>query len=370
MPDYAKIKDALAAVLRTPYAEAAGASLRGSLGEAYEYLSKLPGYFSTGPGATPGGLDALGARHGVRVLTGLNKSMPGVPDYAVMSGGNAAFMDSQNTMGSLIQDLQQRDPRLAAVYTDLLKQGKVNPGTQMYGIDTMANKLGTGGGRGAYGAAYDILMQHPDAANYPATGLTESNTVRRSLNMAGAMEKHGQAAADRIMVSPSQLDLDPGGQGAANYALMHDYNQLPFEQQLGMMNALPMSSTVNRVNKAMNALKGVHSQGGGEADPLMTEAASLGTLDKWTPSTDVDPQYYGRLSDLLTGVSKLTGTPQEVGIDSLRRAGISNDVLTQGLTGADLKSQPYLWQGLAKRHGGVIPVSTPGALSQTYGCAT
>lgn len=102
----------------------------------------------------------------------------------------------------------------------------------------------------------------------------------------------------------------------------------------------------------------------------MTEAASLGTLDKWTPSTDVDPQYYGRLSDLLTGVSKLTGTPQEVGIDSLRRAGISNDVLTQGLTGADLKSQPYLWQGLAKRHGGVIPVRTPGALSQTYGCAT
>ena len=108
--------------------------------------------------------------------------------------------------------------------------------------------------------------------------------------------------------------------------------------------------------------------GRGDTDALMTELNSLGLDRGWQPSTDVDAGHFKRMTGLLHGIADTTGQPQTVGLDSLRRAAITNDALTQGVQAGDLIGQNFLTDGLARAKGGSIPAHTRGALSGTCGC--
>ena len=364
--DYAKLMQAVKLITESPYAEAAGAKARGALGDLWQTLAGSKGYFATGPDATAGGaLSDIGRRHGVDIRpTGLNDQ--GVPGFEAspLTGVGTAYMDSDHTLQQLMEEAQQRGHPIAGVYAGMIKRGQLNPQTQMYGVDSMSLNQGTGGAKNAVPALIDRLMTLPDAANYPATGLSSNNVFKKTIAQAGQLEKYGQAGADRLLLDPSQLTG-----GTDGLQRLNQYNGMPLEQKQGLLAALSVPGTVNRVNNSIKALKDAHLNGASIADPMMTELHSLGLQDGWMPSTDVDPDYFSRMGNLVRGTASITGTPQSVGVDSLRRAAITSDALTQGVQAGDLRGQNFLTQGIARASGGTIPGNTPGALTQTCGCA-
>lgn len=368
MPDYSKLEAALKLVTASPYAEAAGAKLRGALGELWQGLAGTKGFFATGPDATAGGaLADINARHGVRVSpldTGDGLGLGYVSRPA--TGDGAAYMQDHGTLQDLISNaLDTGDTRMAGIYGQMIKRGSLNPQTQMYSMDSQSLGHGTGGAKNAVPALYDKLMTMPDAANFPFSGLSENNVPRKSMAMAQVMEKYGEPGANRILAHPSQLaqNLDVGN------ALLGPYAGLPLEQKQGLMAALSVTRSLNNVNGSLKALNNAHLNGSPHTGPLMTEANSLGVNGGWNPSTDVDPDYFNRLTGLLRSASSITGTPQGVGVDGLRRTAITADGLTQGLQAGDLRGQDFLTQGISRSSGGTIPGNTPGALTQTSGCA-
>lgn len=364
MPDYTKLLAGIKAVTESPYAEQAGAKLRGALGELWQGLAGSKGYFATGPDATAGGdLAAIGARHGVSIRPSTLEGTH-APEFEAspLQGQGTAYMSSNHTLQELIDELQQRDPRMAAIYAQSIRRGQLSPHTQMYGVDSMSLNQGTGGAKVTVPALIDKLMTLPDAANYPATGLSSNNVFKKTIAQAGQLEKYGQKGADRLLLDPSQLSADHSS------ALLSQYVGLPLEQKQGLLAALTVPGTVNRVNNSIKALRNANLNGAGLTDPLMTELRSLGLEGGWMPTTDVDPDYFKRVSDLIRGTASVTGTPQSVGIDSLRRAAITSDGITQGLQSGDLRGQDFLTQGIARASGGRIPGNTPGALSQTCRC--
>ena len=366
MPDYSKLLAGIKAIVESPAADAASAKMRGALGELWQSLAGTKGYFATGPDATAGGdLAAIGARHGVDIRPShLEGTLAPEFEASPLSGQGTAYMSSNHTLQQLIEEAQQRGDPMAGIYAGMIKRGQLSPHTQMYGVDSMSLDQGTGGAKNAVPALIDRLMTLPDAANYPATGLSGNNTFKKTIAQAGQLEKYGQRGADRLLLDPSQLTG-----GTDGIQRLSQYNQMPLEQKQGQLAALSVPGTVNRVNNSIKALQNAHLNGALGTDDLMTELHSLGLQDGWMPSTDVESPYFRRVSDLIRGTSAVTGTPQAVGIDSLRRAAITSDGITRDLQAGDLRGQDFLTTGIARASGGSIPGKTPGALTQTCRCA-
>jgi hypothetical protein len=285
---------------------------------------------------------------GIRTMTKDGKNVA----YTLPTGGSpAGYLETAKQIG---------DADTAARLERAIKQGHLTPTTKFVGADMTGAESGAGGAKAMYPAIIEHTIANPDSALISATGLTFPNMIRKSLAMSGGIEKFGDRAANRLLIDSDQL-----GPLGSDY-LENAYQALPTEAKVGLLNAKVAPDTIGKVNKNLSWLS--TADRGADVDKMLTEARSLGLTDsKWNPSTDVSPDYYPRLAQLMQDLSRSQGVSQTVGIDSLRRAGLTTDALTQGVTAADIASQPYLTNGIARKKGGSIPANKAGPLSQMCG---
>ena len=323
----------------------------GGLGKVYTGSAELnPNYFRSPERVPATSLQELAKRHGLYRIDGNAKDLTFL---AEQGGDPISMVRIQNAQGLLDRAHKMGDVGEFKNLTNLINSNKINPGTEMYGIDSMQAGAGTGQAKKVYPAAFEALLGMPDAANYTASGLSTPNMLGRTRNSVGTMEKFGPRAANRILIDDTQL----GPVGASSR--IPEYDRLPFESQVGLLNARIANSSQRQVNGALNQL--FRSDAGdrfGEdfvrRNQLSAKALGLDG-NGWNPSTDVPPDYFSNLAGWLHGITKVAP-----GVDSLRRTAIASDHLTQGLTAKDLANTPELTNQLARKEGGPVP----GALSQ------
>lgn len=354
--DVAKLARGIMELLRGPYA--AAEEQLGALGATMlRSAEKNPEYFATGKPAAPSSdLAELSARHKVRAVD----QGGGHADFGQMELQRAKTRTVREAMAQAQMGNDTADFR---EWARAIKKGQLSPDTELFGINSMLNSQGLGSAKRAYPAAWESILAQPDAANITDTGLSLNNVPRRSANMVGALEKWGDKAGNRLRIDNDQLGPIGGKRRVSEY---HD---LPLEAKIGLLQSSMYGYTTENANRALAALRqaGLNTQHP-RTLALHKEAQQLGVDQGWVPSTDVDKDYFPRLAELMQGISRTSGVPQMVGVDSLRRAAITHDVMTQGLTAGDLASQPYLTNSLARAEGGRIPGNKPGALTQTCSC--
>ncbi len=350
----------------------AGSKAWGALGNTFlESAETNPEFFKLGRSTPTSDLGALSRRHGVEVLPLELEDEVGVVGFGGLQAkdprtGALAWMTPTDTPYSYSKRAWEAgQPALAAEMGEFVRRGQMTPHTQMYTIDMTDAKPGVGAANRLYPALKEWLRAQPDAANVAGSGLSLNNMSRRSKHMAEDLERYGDWASDRVRVYADQL-APPGGRDREA-----EFHRLSAAEKSGVLNAILAYDTKRKADAALNYLRRqAHGMDDPAAKALMPRALRLGVQEgSWAPSTDVGEDYFPALASLIKEASALTprGTPQ-VGADSLRRAAITHDVLAQGLSAKDLKSQPYLTRGLARRQGGSIPARTPGALTQTCGC--
>lgn len=305
----------------------------GALGRVFTESSySNPNYFVRAGRTPETSLRALEAKHGLeseyarsssgKILDAVSVSMP---------KGGTAYISRRG---------RAHDMADVAAMRRAMQNSDVNLNTEVHAIDTMSLPAGSGGGRQLYPFAYEHILGLPDAMNV-SEGLSYNNMTRRSLAMSEAMEKYGARAGQRILIDNDQL----APLGGKNREL--EYQALDVDGKVGLLNAISAPTTVDRVDGALRSLYG------GKAfnrEELIDQAQRLG-IDgqRWDPTTDVGPEYFTDLSDLLGNIGR-----REVGVDSLRRAALTYDAAGRGLTADKAASQPYLTNRLAKKRGGGV----------------
>lgn len=342
----------------------------GSLGRVFEQgAERDPAYFAAprpADGRPTNDMKDLSARYGVEVLPVDIGARAGTGVRTVSPGGSAAYMLPMDVPRDLMSKaVEKGEGGEYAKWAKAVKSGQLSPYTEMFGIDMLGAAPGDAGAKQMYPALYEWLLAHPDAANHTPTGLSVNNRSRRTPAMVGALEKWGDVAGNRLRVDADQL----GRLGTAGRE--SEYHALPTRQKIGLLNALSAQDTIDKVNGTLKTLSNRQHIGQYTAAPMLDEARSLGLGDGlWTPSTDVEPDYFSRLAKVLADTRlKLPNGAPNVGVDSLRRAAITSDSVGQGLTYPDIEGQPWLTKGLARKSGGLIPARTPAGPLETCGCA-
>lgn len=358
MPPFAALIDAIKAA---KYAE--NGDKLGALGRVFQGLADKTGYFKA-PGRLPEfDFGKLGKKYGVELEP---LGTPEVYFGAQASIGNtsAKMLDNGVTVRDMLQNaVQANDARTYKTLASAVKNKQLTLDTNMQGIDMMMASQGTGAAKQLYMPLLERSLAEPDTATYASTGLSHNNMLRKGQTMSEAIEKFGDRAGDRIRIDNTQL----AGMNGSNREW--EYHALPTDQKIGLLNTYQAGRTANEVNKALEYARGGYGDVG-NTGPIKDRMRALGLADTpWEPSTDVDPEYFGALSGIMRDIGNLPSAGgQKVGIDSLRRAAITRDSLMQGVMARDIESQPYLYQGLARKQGGSIPAHTPGALTRTCGC--
>lgn len=323
------------------------------VGKVFQEASERnPGYFVTGRelpqrGSTPQQIEAfLNQKHGSeRFQPGLTSSSQGLYGGA----DQAASMKSDGPLSK-----QFEVGRSGILKPGAFKQPRagMGPGTETYVIDTMS--LGKNAeAKQLYPAFWDWVLAQPDAANV-AQALSNSNSFRRSANMAGFYEKYGEPA-NRVIMSPDQLVETTGN--AKGFRQANAFHKLPVEGQVGALNALVGQKTGSEVDRVM---KGVMDRSRGDEPERWVEylrrAERLGVSpgSPYSPTTDVEPGHFRDLGQLLWLAGRDLWAPSAVGESSLRRAAIANDAL-KGLDAKDLDSQRWLTDRLGRKRGGSVP---------------
>lgn len=364
------IAEILTALRTGKYAD--NAQQLGSLGRVFTDSAELnPNYFAI-PGRTPErDLSKLSEKHGVNLIA------PADGDLGFSAYSKKDYYDPYdrahslyvNDSGSNVRDAvwgarELDDPSEYGLWANAIKRGQLTPDTQFFNIEASLAPGGTGFAKRTYPAAYEYILAQPDAANRTVT-LSANNLVGRSKNMVGALEKFGQRAGDRIRIDNDQLA--PLGALSRESA----YHALPQDSKVGLLNALIAPKTADRVNQVLNHISGMYGDVG-NTGALRDEVKALGLRDgPWIPTTDVDKAFMPRLAEILRKAGQLEGNrigPQQVGVDSMRRAALTYDHLKHGLNAKDVANQPWLTDRLARREGGSITARKPGALQQTCGC--
>lgn len=305
----------------------------GALGRVFTESSySNPNYFVRAGRTPETSLRALEAKHGLSAerITGYSDPTFSGVTVAMPKGGTAYITSADKAAARADQAAVRR----------AMRSGDVGMNTEVHTIDTMSLPAGSGGGRQLYPFAYEHILGLPDAMNV-SEGLSSNNMTRRSLAMSEAMEKYGPRAGQRILIDNDQL----APLGGKNREL--EYQALDVDGKVGLLNAISAPTTVDRVDGALRSLYG------GKAfnrEELIDQAQRLG-IDgqRWDPTTDVGPEYFTDLSDLLGNIGR-----REVGVDSLRRAALTYDAAGRGLTAADAAGQPYLTNRLARKYGGGV----------------
>lgn len=345
------------------------------IGNLFQELAEKPGYFATSkelPARMTDNQAAafLAKKHGV--------DMRAYDDPYAWVEATAEPGGIGRDNSALMHRLKESTAGTRKDTARLVRDKKLNYGTELYDIDTMALDAGKGEAKKLYPALYEFILSRPDGANIVNSTLSPNNAWRRSANMAPMLEKYGKEAGDRLLIDDYQLrGLEEGLNGSSN---MQAYHRLPVEGQIGLLNAIGAARTGSVVDaSAANVIKRMEDGSWLSLNPdkegalrgLYKESLDLG-LGRgqwWDPTTDVDEGYFTKLADFIAGSAKLTGNAQAVGKDSLRRAALTNDALNRGLLADDLRGQEYLTERLGRRAGGSVPGRTPGALRQTCACA-
>lgn len=342
----------------------------GSLGQVFQdSAERNPDYFvapRSASGRPTNDMKDLSARYGVDVQPVDIGARAGTGVRGLTPQGSAAYMLPVDVPRDLMNKaIEKGEGGEYAKWAKAVKGNQLTPFTEMFGVDMLGAAPGDAGAKQLYPALYEWLLAHPDAANHTPTGLSVNNRSRRTPAMAGALEKWGDVAGDRLRVDADQL----GRLGTAGRE--SEYHALPTRQKIGLLNALSAQDTIEKVNSTLRSISNRAHNKEAAAAPLYDEARSLGLRDDlWTPSTDIDSDYAPRLARLLAqGRLQLPNGAPNVGVDSLRRAALTTDSLSQGLTAADLEYQPWLTKGLARKKGGLIPARTPAGPLETCGCA-
>lgn len=372
MPAYAKGLEKAAGLVAKGYDYSA--EELGKLGQFFQELAaRTPDYFATSKELPKGlndeaALEMLSKKHGVP----LKKQNVDIQDWTgaqlrapndVVTGPFDMVMEPTGPLS--------RYEGLRALQGRGSVSDKLSPDTQLFAINTSGAPVGRGVAKQAYPAFYEYLLSRPNAANVPEE-LSHNNRFRRNSNMVGMVEKYGDAAGNRLIAHEGQLGPYDTGRDVA-------YHALPTDAKIGVLNSLGAARTQSVMDeylKRLNFLAADAHLGAStayqrkSADEMVREARALGMEPggQWAPSTDVDPQHFQRTSDLVQRISRATGNAQVVGLDSLRRAAITNDALNQGLAPSDLDLQWFLTKHLARKEGGSVPARTPGPLTQTCSC--
>lgn len=352
MPPIAKVLARIAELTQGKYKN--GREAMGALGEVFTKSADAnPNYFAV-PGRTPeADVGKLSTKHGVPLSLDWADTLGPVKSERLQidaGGKGRQYLEGYSGL---------HETQSVKNLTGAMRRDQINLGTDLYGIDSMMAQPGTGNAKKAYPALYEWILAQPDAANI-TSGLTIPNMARRTNNMVGSLEKFGKRAGDRLLIDSDQLT------NVGDPSRFAEYHSLENPEKIGLLNMIMARRAQGMVNHQLK-----NSAASRQDHPLNVELRSLGLDQGWLPSTDVSSDYFPRLAELLHAAGKTEGSqgPSRVGVDTLRRAAITFDHMGEGLGAGDLATQPYLTDRLARREGGRIPAHTPGALTQTCGCA-
>lgn len=109
-------------------------------------------------------------------------------------------------------------PREGAHYAETAQKNLLSGADELINfVDALGSEQGTGFGKRAYGAIYDLVP-----GLHATAGLTPINTVRRSMSMADAIHRNPRLANKLI---PSETQLVDLNMSPTSYMLGADYNQ-------------------------------------------------------------------------------------------------------------------------------------------------
>jgi hypothetical protein len=254
------------------------------------------------------------------------------------------------------------------------KDAGMSPSGDFNAIDMMGAKEGSGMAKTLYPLFTDWLLAHPGSAALNL-GLSNSNVQKKALYQAMAAEKYGDRGRNLMQMAPEQLD--------AAWGKFH--NERPFQKsdtptQIGALNMAIGNNTTAKIHELMRLSdEELRSAEMGNSDILTGDdkfnrfdqsyeaAKRLGLGKQFVPSSNTD---FARVGDAIGDLSQQLGVARPVGYDTLRRSGITNDILQNpDIDPRDFQGSELI-KGLAKAKGGRVeaPRKPFGPLTQC-GCA-
>lgn len=237
---------------------------------------------------------------------------------------------------------------------EALQNAWVNGGldleTPLYYIDSMGSDRNTGVAKKGYPALWEYILAK-GAGNITST-LSDSNTRRRSANMAGALEKWSDAAGERLLINKEQL----GPMGLASRQV--EYGDLATPEKIGLLNAWTAAHTDDALQKLMAYVPEERRGALGMAYPM--DLTGLRSEAEFAQLADALREG-SRRQKLAIELAQASGEGFNLsalgapGIDSLRRAAIVAEQLKgPGLKPLDLRDRPWLTKHLARKDGGRV----------------
>lgn len=275
-----------------------------------------------------------------------------------LPGGSVLKANSEGPLGSMYDEyagskILQKKGLLGRRGT----RADIDAGTDVYDINTQDIDKGAGDAKHAYPLAWEYILSRPNAMNI-SRALSESNSFRRTANMAGFYEKYPELA-NRIMMNESQLTSELPRSGV--YGKTAQFHEMSPEAQSGILNAVISQRTSAEaerlLGRLLNASRDTDRPGiRDNAVELLKAADRLGMEPgkPFAPTTaEGDPSLLRRQGDILYSAGRLTGSPSAVGADSVRRSALANDA-QNGLLWQDIRDDPRFTNRLGRKAGGSV----------------
>jgi hypothetical protein len=359
------------------------------IGAFFQNLAKNPEYFATSKEIPSAGNDFLKAR-ALEEKHGLGYGTLKTEEGSLMHrpSGNSIYTANETPldMARSIQELKLRasktkDPddirlmqsNIANLEDQLAwaRSGGMPPDGSFHGIDMMGADAGRGVAKQLYPAFHDWLLAHPGSADL-TTILTPANALKKGTYTVGSLEKYGDAFRNKVRTLPEQLDTKYGD--ANNQGVFH---KMDTQSQIGALNAMAATQTNTKLKWLLNlGADKLNTLKMDQAAGILTEASTpkitqLGDAMERAKYLNLSPTRPISSWDDISGISDLVGTisegigrPRPLGSDSLRRAAITNDVLSEPkLRPEDMNPDSY--RTLARAKGGRVaaPHKSSGPLS-------
>jgi hypothetical protein len=334
------------------------------VGEFYQGLTSAnPEYFATSKeipkGADPEIMRLLAKKHGFD------------PDEFKYEQGSVTHRPTGTSIGPtgdtpLLLAKQAQEARdkgqesLARSIIDKLRFSKVagmGPSSDFLNADLIGADSGTGMARKLYPFYSDWLMAHP-GTGLEQQGITGSNLQKKAMYQLQPLEKYGEGFMNRSEFSPGQLD--------SNWGQHNNVSRLTGSDLPTQVGALNMAIGNNTNAKIHTLLQSAHDELGSRLLDTGADTpefkALLAKLDRaknaglTTTSFPSSNNNFQDLSSIIRDISGELKIDQPVGYDSLRRMGITNDVLRNpDMVPQDIPSE--LTKGLARARGGLVTQS-------------
>lgn len=344
-----------------------------------------PSYFTTDRAMVAGDdtelARLLSKKHGVELEAqpygGLKVPGSGVSIDNMRLTPNEAYRqwEELQRMRQFVSPTEDTERMLAQLKSrlDLAKRAKMDLNAQFHNIDMIGAAAGTGFAGKAYPAFFDYLRARPGTAAY-TSALTGPNSQKRVAHQVGALEKHPELR-NRLETTSNQLDADWGA-----FDNEGRFSRYPVKAQIGALNAITANNTAARLQALMaNAEKRraailgdiEHGSQGLEAprDTLsaaLDRARRVGLSEEYLPSVNLSEHDLGAIHQSIGDVAAAAGISRPVGLNTLRRAGLVNDVLRDHRLVPEDVVNTWITRGLARATGGRIPAlgTSAGPLTQ------